>query len=165
MLNKEHLNAKAGTDHTEKHLRRSADKLLDQSDHDLLINHTVKLEFLCDLLEDYHVKFDKFSESSALRCEARHEKIIDKSIFKWIIGILIFVIISVATTIGIDQIKISNQHILIMKNAERIKENKAEIDELKRTINAKLTVILEEFRKNDPALECFAQQTSGEIIQ
>ena len=152
-------------DSVKNYSRRSSDKLLDQSDHDLLINHTVKLEFLCDLLEDYHIKFDGFAESSALRCEARHNQIIDKSIFKWIIGILVFVIISVAATIGIDQSRISSQYILIQENTRRIKENKVEIDELRKAINLKLARILEKVGEESQQLDCYVQQTKPEIIQ
>ena len=88
--------------------RRISDMLDGMTDHDLLIAHTVKINQLCGLVTSFDKKMDIHVSKTAKHCDDRHEALnirmedkVGQTHFRWMIGILIIIMISLFGTVGI----------------------------------------------------------------
>lgn len=125
------------------HTRRKADKFAEDSDHDLLVMHSVKINHICKLVKEVGEKFDNYSDKMDTRCEHRLENFtskidhnaedtLDGNTFKWIIGIMIFAMISMVAMIGVNQVSSSRNGILIETNIGHIEEAKINAKEFEK---------------------------------
>lgn len=121
--------------------RRKTDKFAPETDHDLLIMHSVKIDNLCKLTKGVAKKLDTYSEKIELRCEHRYETFntridkssddkVDENTFRWIIGIMIFAMISMVAMIGVNQVSGSKNGENIRNNGEAIIEVKSKAEKL-----------------------------------
>ena len=89
-------------------------KYANMTDHDLLIAHTVKIDTLCKLVRANNAQLSEFSDKLDKRCVHIHDGITethreiftkidnktDNTTFRWIVGIIVLVAITVAGVIG-----------------------------------------------------------------
>lgn len=106
------------------HNRRKFDNM---TDHDLLIAHTVKIDTLCKLVRSNNKQFATFSDRFERQLEtyatkldqrcvhihdgitdthkeifAKVDKKVDGTTFRWVVGIIVLVILSMVGVIGND---------------------------------------------------------------
>lgn len=140
-------------DYTLELKRRSSDKFETQTDHDLLVSHSVKINTICRTLNEMHKTFGdvrKEIKDHAGKVEDKFEKIdnkteermiwlgevlqkqsdnyMDKKTLLWLFGVLTAVVLSCASVIGYNQISINT-------NTYRIKTNTQDIQLLKEIKN------------------------------
>jgi len=127
-----------------------------KTDHDLLIRHAVKIDTMCAMLSTLGAKFDDFTSRVDTRCEVRqttctdkfaaeHDGRMDVNTVRWLIGILIIVILSIAGTVGYNQLELQkqrNDHDLITHqiktNTDDIKQNQGAIKAVQQIILNKI---------------------------
>ena len=125
--------------------RRKADKFVHDTDHDLIVRHSVKIDNLCKLMQELGTKFDDYSNKVDERCESRlenfttkidhtAEEAVDENTFRWIVGIMIFAMISMVAMIGVNQVSGSRNSLLIEANIEHIKEIEKDAKEFEKKI-------------------------------
>ena len=117
--------------------RRYGDGSDPTTDHDLLIRLNAKINVMCASLSEtnQHVRdgnqnLTDFTDKIDIRCESRlnlidkvDDKILDKSLFKWLVGIIVVVIMTVFSIAGINKVEIAKYQLMIDANAEQIKSN------------------------------------------
>jgi hypothetical protein len=149
--------------------RRMSDKLEKNSDHDLLIRHSVKIDSMFNLVTDLGNKFDQFAGRVDKRCERRQTEIytkiedssgdnMDRDTFKWLMGFVILIIMAMVSAIGYNQVKIRSQESAYEFSIDQIKKNQKSIEKLQQIISLKLNFydryliknqMLEEQNNND----------------
>jgi len=110
--------------------RRYNDGIEPTTDHDLLIRLNTKISTICLSQAETNQHFKDFTDKIELRCESRlklidkvNDKILGKSIFTWLLGIVIVVIMTVFSIAGINKVEIAKYQLMIDANAEQIKSN------------------------------------------
>jgi|SaaInl8_200m_RNA_FD_contig_41_589173_length_1029_multi_8_in_0_out_0_1 hypothetical protein len=117
--------------------KRYSDHVKNRSDRDLLIGHSKDIKLICKKLDDREKKredfetriYDKIGEWSDkvdLRCESRLSMIGTKmgaSTFRWLFGLLVLAVLSMAGAVSYNRVDISQAKSLINSNAVHIQEN------------------------------------------
>ncbi len=110
--------------------RRYNDGIEPTTDHDLLIRLNTKISTICLSQAETNQHLKDFTDKIELRCESRlklidkvNDKILGKSIFTWLLGIVIVVIMTVFSIAGINKVEIAKYQLMIDANAEQIKSN------------------------------------------
>ena len=117
--------------------RRYGDGSEPTTDHDLLIRLNAKINVMCASLAEtnQHVRdgnqnLTDFTDKIDIRCESRlnlidkvDDKILEKSLFKWLLGIIIVVIMTVFSIAGLNRVKIAKYQTMVDSNAEQIRSN------------------------------------------
>ena len=117
--------------------RRYGDGSEPTTDHDLLIRLNAKINIMCASLAEtnQHVRdgnqnLTDFTDKIDVRCESRlnlidkvDNKILEKSLFKWLLGIIIVVVMTVFSIAGLNKVEIAKYQTMIDSNVEQIKSN------------------------------------------
>ena len=117
--------------------RRYNDGSEPTTDHDLLIRLNAKINIMCASLAEtnMHVRdgnqnLTDFTDKIDVRCESRlnlidkvDDKILEKSLFKWLLGIIVVVIMTVFSIAGLNKVEIAKYQLMVDSNAEQIKAN------------------------------------------
>ena len=110
--------------------RRYNDGIEPTTDHDLLIRLNTKISTICMSQADTNQHLKGFTDKIEFRCESRlklinkvDDKIVGKSIFTWLFGIIVVVIMTVFSVAGINKVEIAKYQLMIDANAEQIKSN------------------------------------------
>lgn len=115
------------------------------TDHDLLIQHTVKIDTLCKLMRANSKQLSAFSDKLDKRCVHIHDGItdthreiftkIDKKTdsitFRWLIGIIILVVLTMAGVVGTDVVD-------VQANKKAIIQIEGDIDDMEEDLNGYL---------------------------
>ena len=110
--------------------RRHTDGIEPTTDHDLLIRLNTKISTICMSQADTNQHLKDFTDKLEFRCESRlklidkvDNKILEKSLFKWLLGIIIVVVMTVFSIAGLNKVEIAKYQTMIDSNAEQIKSN------------------------------------------
>jgi len=110
--------------------RRHTDGIEPTTDHDLLIRLNTKISTICMSQADTNQHLKGFTDKIEFRCESRlklidkvDDKILGKSMFTWLFGIIVVVIMTVFSITGINKVEIAKYQLMIDANAEQIKSN------------------------------------------
>jgi len=117
--------------------RRYGDGSEPTTDHDLLIRLNAKINIMCASLAEtnQHVRdgnqnLTDFTDKIDIRCESRlnlidkvDDKILEKSLFKWLFGIIVVIIMTVFSIAGLNKVEIAKYQLMVDSNAEQIKAN------------------------------------------
>jgi hypothetical protein len=110
--------------------RRYNDGIEPTTDHDLLIRLNTKISTICMSQSDTNKHLKDFTDKIEFRCESRlklidkvDDKILGKSMFTWLFGIIVVIIITVFSVAGINRVEIAKYQLMVDSNAEQIKSN------------------------------------------
>ena len=110
--------------------RRHTDGIEPTTDHDLLIRLNTKISTICMSQADTNQHLKDFTDKLEFRCESRlklidkvDNKILEKSLFKWLLGIIIVVVMTVFSIAGLNKVEIAKYQLMVDSNAEQIKSN------------------------------------------
>ena len=102
-----------------------------ETDHDLIVEHTVSIRHLCRLVEGMREDLTEHTKKMDITCLAKHEHINDSlktfvtmPTFKWIIGILILIMLGLGSAVTINKVGVTSNSLHIDHVLERV-NNKA----------------------------------------
>ena len=117
--------------------RRYTDHIEQATDHDLLTKLNAKMDSVCKAHKDTQEFLKDTIKRVDIRCESRlnlinsnSKEVVGKSIFKWLIGILVFVLLTVFGVAGLNSISIAKNESSIIQNGKQIGQNAIAIDKL-----------------------------------
>lgn len=117
--------------------RRYTDHVEHASDHDLLITLNTKINSICESIQSHNEQHKEFINKVDQRCEHRlslingnNDKVIGKSMFRWLFGTVIIVLISLFGIIGVTRINSVKNDIQISHNYDLIGKNATAIEQL-----------------------------------
>ena len=107
--------------------RRETDKIQDMTSHDMLISLTTKINSICPLLHENRDDLKNFITAIDKRCERRlslinanSDKVLGRTMAKWLFSILIVIVVSMFGAIGMNKIALTKHEIQILQNSENI---------------------------------------------
>ena len=120
-----------------EHNRRETDLIQNLTSHDMLISLIAKVNSICPILHNNRDDLKSFITAIDARCERRlsvinanSDKVLGRTMAKWLFSILVLIIISMFGTIGMNKITLTKHEIQILQNSENV----IQID---RTVNGK----------------------------
>ena len=117
--------------------RRYTDHISKADDHDLLTSLNAKMDSVCKAHKETQGDLKDFVKTIDTRCEGRlnlinsnNKEVVGKSIFKWLIGILVLVLLSVFTVAGMNTVSIARNESTIIQNGIQIGKNARALDKI-----------------------------------
>ena len=117
--------------------RRYTDHIETASDHDILIKLNTKVSLVCAAIKDTNDHLKDFTDKIDIRCEDRlklinsnNDKIVGKSMFKWLIGLVIIGMITVAGIAGTNSVFIARHDTKISHVSTQIEKNAIAISKI-----------------------------------
>jgi len=110
-----------------EHNRRETDKIQDLTSHDMLIELTAKVNSICPILHENRDDLKSFITAIDKRCERRlslinanSDKVLGRTMAKWLFSILIVIVVSMFGAIGMNKIALTKHEIQILQNSENV---------------------------------------------
>ena len=107
--------------------RRETDLIQDLTSHDMLISLTAKVNSICPILHENRDDLKNFITAIDKRCERRlslinanSDKVLGRTMSKWLFSILILIIVSMFGAIGMNKIALTKHEIQILQNSENV---------------------------------------------
>jgi hypothetical protein len=107
--------------------RRETDLIQDLTSHDMLISLTAKVNSICPILHESRDDLKNFITAIDKRCERRlslinanSDKVLGRTMAKWLFSILILIIVSMFGAIGMNKIALTKHEIQILQNSENV---------------------------------------------
>jgi len=107
--------------------RRETDLIQNMTSHDMLISLTAKVNSICPILHENRDDLKNFITAIDKRCERRlslinanSDKVLGRTMSKWLFSILILIIVSMFGAIGMNKIALTKHEIQILQNSENV---------------------------------------------
>jgi len=117
--------------------RRETDLIQNMTSHDMLISLTAKVNSICPILHENRDDLKNFITAIDKRCERRlslinanSDKVLGRTMAKWLFSILVLIIISLFGLVGVNTISLTKQDFQAVQNSKAIKSNADSIREL-----------------------------------